>query len=231
MEQKVPVHIAIIMDGNRRWARERKLPSIMGHQAGVRSVDLVSEACARKGVKFLTLYGFSTENWKRSSLAVNALFSLIGNSLKKYLGKIRSNNIRLKVIGDAGDLPSALRKNLIAAEKETSSNNGMTLNLALNYGGRKEILEAVKRVSADLSDEGIRTLDELKFSSYLETAGMPDPDLLIRTSGEVRISNFLIWQAAYSELYFTETLWPDFGTEELEKAIEEYTRRSRRYGG
>lgn len=229
----VPDHIAIIMDGNRRWARAKNKPDIMGHRAGVKSVDSITEACAEKGVKVLTLYGFSTENWNRGEEAVGNLFGLLEESLKQYIKKINSNNVRLNVIGEIDELPESLRKNLLWGMDVTSENTGLVLNLALNYGGRSEIVEAVKEICHEVLDgsRDIDSIDEDLISGYLYTKDIPDPDLMIRTSGEMRISNFLLWQLAYAEFYVTETYWPDFGYEELEKALEEYARRTRRFGG
>lgn len=228
----VPKHIAMIMDGNGRWAKQRNLPRLMGHRSGVENVYTVTEECARMGVRVLTLYAFSTENWKRSSEEVSGLMSLLEQSLKKYIGKLKNNGIRLNVIGRLEQLPERLRGGISNALETTASNDRMVLNIALNYGGRQEILDAARSIVRAVKDENIDvtslTVDD--FSRYLYTRDLPDPELIIRTSGEQRISNFLLWQCAYSEFYFTDTFWPDFGKEELKKAIEEYSRRERRFG-
>ena len=229
----IPSHIGIIMDGNRRWAEQKGLPHIMGHAEGVKSVDIITEECARRGVKVLTLYGFSSENWSRPQAAVADLFGLIKTSLENYLNKISKNNIRFKTIGRIEGLPASLRGVLEKAACDTKNNTGMVLTAALNYGGRQEILDAV---NASLKERGAAegvpaAVTEQDLERHLYTAGLPEPDLIIRTSGEIRVSNFLLWQSAYAELYFTETLWPDFRGPELESALEEYNRRQRRFGG
>ncbi|MFC1480575.1 isoprenyl transferase [Candidatus Omnitrophota bacterium] len=228
-----PQHIAIVMDGNGRWAKKRKLPRIMGHHSGVKTVDIITEFCAQLGIKALTLYTFSSENWKRPKKEVDALMDLFERTLKKNAKKVKANNIRFNAIGRLGDLPRSLREVIKSLKDESSSNSGMMLTLALNYGGRQEILDAVKAVCARGGEKGmdISSWEEKDFEKFLYTAGLPDPDLVIRTSGEMRLSNFLLWQAAYSELYVTDTLWPDFGIAELEKALEEYEKRERRFGG
>ena len=228
----VPKHIAMIMDGNGRWAKQRKLPRLMGHRSGVETVYTMTEACARIGVKVLTLYAFSTENWKRSTGEVSGLMTLLEQSLKKYLNKLKKNGIRLHVIGRLDEMSEGLQKSIKKAIEDTSGNDGMMLNIALNYGGRQEILDAVKAISKGVreKDVDVSSFTESDFESYLYTAGIPDPELIIRTSGEERLSNFLLWQCAYSEFYFTDTLWPDFGEEELKKAVEEFEIRERRFG-
>ncbi len=230
---KVPCHIAVIMDGNRRWAKQRNLPHLSGHSAGVKSLDVVTEECAKRGVGALTVYGFSVENWNRPKSAVESLFSLFQRSLKKYITKIKKNNIRFNTIGRTASLPDDLKGVLREAVQDTSRNTGMVLTVALNYGGRQEITDSVNRVIEDmrLSRRDFSSISENDIEEGLYTSGLPELDLVIRTSGEIRISNFLLWQSAYAELYFTETLWPDFGAEELNKALEEYGRRQRRYGG
>ncbi len=232
MENKLPEHIAIIMDGNGRWAKKRNLPRIMGHRAGAKTVDTITEECARLGVKALTLYTFSTENWKRSKEEVDALMDLLEGALKKNTRKMLRNNIKFNVIGRTGELPDKLRKRIKNSLEETSKSSGMVLTLALNYGGRQEILDAVKKACRKVK-EGKRDASSWKeedFEKFLYTKGLSDPDLVIRTSGELRLSNFLIWQSAYSEFYVTKTLWPDFSRDELGKALEEYKRRERRFG-
>jgi undecaprenyl diphosphate synthase len=224
----LPRHVAIIMDGNGRWARKRNLPKIMGHRSGAKAVDTIIEACSRLGIKALTLYAFSTENWKRPKEEIDALMGLLKDMLRQNLDKIMKNNMRFNVIGRIDELLPSLRDMIKTAEEESSANTGMTLTLAINYGGRQEILDAARKIYA--SGKDISSLREEDFGKYLYTGDLPDPDLIIRTSGEMRLSNFLLWQAAYSELYVTDTLWPDFGKEELEKAIKEYEKRERRFG-
>lgn len=236
MEKKnsnIPSHVAIIMDGNGRWASQKGLPKIAGHIAGADVVDMVTEAASDIGVKFLTLYTFSTENWKRPMKETDALFELLGERLDMKEAKLVKNNTRFSVIGKIGDIPSAAQARIRRVIDATKGNTGLTLSLALNYGSRLEITEAVRRIAMDvkkgvLDPDGI---DESIFSSYLYTRDMPDPDLLIRTSGEFRLSNFLLWQISYSEIYITEKLWPDYTRRDFEKAIKEYQRRERRYGG
>lgn len=229
----VPGHIAVIMDGNRRWAEKRKVPHISGHSAGVKALDIVTEECAKRGVKALTVYGFSIENWNRPRSAVESLFQLFSKSLGKYIAKVKKNNIRFNTIGRTAGLPKDLREMLEKAVRDTASNTGLVLTAALNYGARQEILDAARQLAADIKKTGqdFSTITENDIEERLYTAGLPELDLVIRTSGEVRISNFLLWQSAYSEFYFTETLWPDFGVKELDEALEEYGRRQRRYGG
>ncbi len=229
----VPQHIAIIMDGNGRWARKRNQPAIMGHRAGIKTVDDITEACAGMGIKALTLYTFSAENWKRPRKEVDALMTLLGQCLDKYGAKIHKNNIRFNAIGRLGELPQSLQDRISDTKELTASNTGMVLTLALNYGGRQEILDAFKAAfsAASKSGEDISQWKEDALAEFLYTAGLPELDLVIRTSGEMRVSNFLLWQAAYSEFYVTETLWPDFDAAELQKALDEYSSRERRFGG
>jgi undecaprenyl diphosphate synthase len=232
--QRLPVHIAIIMDGNGRWASRRSLPRVAGHSAGVGPVRSTVESCARIGIQVLTLYAFSVENWKRPRAEVETLWRLLRFYLKKELPELQQNNIRLQAIGRLEALPPQVRAELESVVEATSHNGGLLVNLAINYGGRAEILDAVNGIIANARREGRLDslyVDEEMFSSGLYTASSPDPDLLIRTSGEMRISNFLLWQIAYSELYVTETLWPDFNRTELLKAILDYQKRDRRYGG
>jgi len=232
--QRLPVHIAIIMDGNGRWASRRSLPRVAGHSAGVGPVRSTVESCARLGIQVLTLYAFSVENWKRPRAEVETLWRLLRFYLKKELPELQQNNIRLQAIGRLEALPPQVRAELESVVEATSHNGGLLVNLAINYGGRAEILDAVNGIIANARREGRLDslyVDEEMFSSGLYTASSPDPDLLIRTSGEMRISNFLLWQIAYSELYVTETLWPDFNRTELLKAILDYQKRDRRYGG
>jgi len=231
---RLPAHIAIIMDGNGRWAGRRRLPRIAGHKAGMASVRRAVETCVQLGVKVLTLYAFSVENWKRPRPEVEALWQLLRIYLKKELLELQKNDVRLQAIGRLEALPSAVRAELDATVESTADNRGLVLNLAINYGGRAEIVDAMNSILDMARLNG--SLDRLKFdedliSTSLYTASCPDPDLLIRTSGEMRISNFLLWQIAYSELYVTETLWPDFCRTDMLKAVLEYQKRDRRYGG
>lgn len=223
---RLPAHVAIIMDGNRRWARARGLPAVAGHKAGVDSVHAVVKAASDAGVKALTIYAFSTENWNRSKLEVSALMFLLKRTIVAYAEELDRERVRLMLSGRIDELPKPAREALRAAERRLSGNKGMVLNIALNYGGRQEILDAANRAIAS----GAKSVDEESFSKLLYTAPLPDPDLLIRTSGEMRISNFLLWQTAYSEFYVTETLWPDFRAAELTKALAEYQNRERRRG-
>jgi undecaprenyl diphosphate synthase len=231
---RLPEHIAIIMDGNGRWAGRRFLPRVAGHKAGVAPVRVTAETCARLGVKVLTLFAFSVENWKRPRHEVETLWRLLRYYLRQELPTLQKNDIRLQAIGRVDALPREVRRELDATIDATFSNRGMVLNLAINYGGRAEIVDAVNSI-LDMArlDGSIHTLkmDEDLIATSLYTASCPDPDLLIRTSGEMRISNFLLWQIAYAELYVTETLWPDFTRTDLLLAVLEYQKRDRRYGG
>ena len=227
--EQLPAHIAIIMDGNGRWAAQRHLPRVEGHRAGIDSVRDVVETSARLGIGVLTLYAFSVENWKRPLTEVNTLMMLLKRYLRLELSTIHDNNIRFQVIGRQDELSPDVRGELEAGIRRTANNSGMLFNIALNYGGRAEIVDAAKRVlAAGLSPDD---LDERRFGEFLYTAGQPDPDLLIRTSGEMRVSNFLLWQIAYSEIWVTETLWPDFRRRHLLEAVLAYQKRDRRYGG
>ncbi len=223
---RLPAHVAVIMDGNRRWARRRGLPAIAGHKAGVDSVHAVVKAASDAGIKALTIYAFSTENWRRSRLEVGALMLLLRRTILSYADELHREKVRLMLSGRIDELPKPAREALRAVERRLAGNSGMVLNIALNYGGRQEILDAVNRALA----AGLRSMDEATFSKLLYTAPLPDPDLLIRTSGEMRISNFLLWQTAYSEFYVTDTLWPDFRADEFRKALLEYQSRDRRRG-
>ena len=226
---RLPTHVAVIMDGNGRWAAERHLPRVEGHRAGIDAVRDVVETSARLGFDVLTLYAFSVENWKRPAAEVSVLMELLKRYLRVELRTLLSNDIRLRVLGQYGELPPDVQRELEAAQARTDGNHGMVFNIALNYGGRAEIVEAARRAI----DAGLQSseLDERQFSQWLYTAGQPDPDLLIRTSGEMRVSNFLLWQIAYSEIWVTETLWPDFRARHLLEAVLEYQKRDRRYGG
>jgi len=218
------------MDGNGRWATKRKLPKIMGHRKGVETVDLITEVCAKKGIKALTLYTFSTENWKRSEEEVNALMSLLKQTIKSKGEKLKESNVKFNVIGRIEELSDDLRKAIEEVIEDTSKNTGMILTLALNYGGRQEIVDAVKKICSD-KDFNFAGFNVKEFEKYLYTYDLPSLDLVIRTSGEKRTSNFLLWQSAYAEFYFTDKFWPDFDEEEIEKAFNDYQIRQRRFGG
>ena len=227
--ERLPAHVAIIMDGNGRWAALRHLPRVEGHRAGIDSVRDVVESSARLGIDVLTLYAFSVENWKRPRAEIHTLMTLLKRYLRLELRTLLENNIRFQVIGRKDELAPDVQHELDIGIRETAGNSGMRFNIALNYGGRAEIVDAARRAIA----EGIApdALDERQFSEFLYTAHQPDPDLLIRTSGEMRVSNFLLWQIAYSEIWVTETLWPDFRRRHLLEAIVAYQKRDRRYGG
>lgn len=232
--KRLPGHIAIIMDGNGRWAKQRNFPRIIGHRAGVSSVRTTVETCAQLGLEALTLYAFSVENWKRPRNEVEGLWRLLRFYLRNEIENLMRNDIQLAAIGRLESLPGVVQEELQKAIGKTSSNRGMRLNLAINYGGRTELVDAVNAMIENARLEG--NLDALEITEesiaeHLYTAGLKDPDLLIRTSGEMRVSNFLLWQIAYSELYVTETLWPDFGRTDLLEAVLEYQNRERRFGG
>tara|TARA_B100000579_G_scaffold400418_1_gene382063 strand:- start:1152 stop:1901 length:750 start_codon:yes stop_codon:yes gene_type:complete len=229
---KVPKHIAIIMDGNGRWAKERGLPRIAGHREGINSVREITRICGEIGVKYLTLYTFSTENWNRPKTEVRALMTLLLGSIKKEVKELHKNNVKFSTIGNIESLPRGTVKGLQNAIDLTMNNTGLNLVLALNYGSRQEIMRAVKNISREV-EKGVidrKSINEEFFSSYLYTNDYPDPDFLIRTSGELRISNFLLWQCAYTEMYLTETYWPSFRKNDLFKAILDYQSRERRFG-
>jgi undecaprenyl diphosphate synthase len=229
---RLPQHVAVIMDGNGRWAKEHGKPRIWGHRNGVKSVREVTEAAAEIGIPWLTLYAFSTENWNRPKPEVNALMDILVNTIREELATMNKNNIRLGAIGDMDKLPPRTKKALLEGIENTKNNTRMTLTLALNYSARWEITEAMRKV-AELASSGVLKpgeIDEFKVSTFLTTANMPDPELLIRTSGEHRISNFLLWQIAYTELYFSDVYWPDFEREEFFNAILDFQQRERRFG-
>ncbi len=230
--ERLPQHIAVIMDGNGRWAKQQGKMRIFGHQHGVDAVRATTEACAELGVKYLTLYAFSTENWNRSSLEVNALMTLLTTSLKNELKTLRDNNIRLNAVGDLKRLPKSQYDALMYAIDDTKEYTRMTLTLCLSYSGRWELVQAIKNIAEEAKNGLIKPedIDEALVNRHLSTANMPDPDLLIRTSGEERISNYLLWQIAYSELYFTKKYWPEFSKEDLYEAIIDYQNRERRFG-
>ena len=227
-QNQIPEHIAIIMDGNGRWARAKTLPRIAGHKQGVKAVRNITEICAELGVKFLTLYTFSEENWNRPQMEVSALMKLLVSSLKKEVKDLINNNVRFTVIGDMSKMDNFVQDELNEAIELTMNNDGLNLNLALSYGGRQEIITAFKSLYSQInsSDE----ITQERFESHLYTSDIPDPDLLIRTGGEMRVSNFLLWQIAYTELHITNTFWPAFGRDELLIAINDYQQRERRFG-
>jgi undecaprenyl diphosphate synthase len=231
-KEKLPRHVAIIMDGNGRWAKKRGNARVFGHKHGVKAVREVTETAAELGMKFLTLYAFSTENWNRPKNEIDALMSLLVSTIASETKTLMDNNVKLKSIGCKETLPKGVREKLSACVEGTKDNDGLTLVLALSYSSRWEIIEGVKKVATDVRDGKLdpSKIDSDIFSQYLETAEMPDPELLIRTSGELRISNFLLWQIAYSELYFCNVLWPDFRKEHFFKALFDYQGRERRFG-
>ncbi|MBZ5641390.1 MAG: isoprenyl transferase [Acidobacteriia bacterium] len=230
---RLPQHIAVIMDGNGRWARKRHLPRVAGHRAGVQSARTIIETCARLHIPALTLYAFSMENWRRPKAEIDFLMRLLRDYLRRELPVIQRNNIRLLIIGRPDQLPEAVRNDVERAMAQTASNTGMKLAVALNYGGRAELVDAFNRILDQARQTGLADalVDEETISQNLYTAGLPDPDLLIRTSGEMRVSNFLLWQIAYAEIYVTETLWPDFTRAQLYEALLDFQKRDRRYGG
>lgn len=229
----IPTHVAIIMDGNGRWAEARHLPKIAGHREGAKSVDAVTEAAREMGIKYLTLYAFSTENWKRPMNEVEGLFKLLEQNLDDNEEKLNKNNIRLEMIGDKAALPKSTSEKLLRVISSTAKNDGMTLILAINYGSRAEIAYACREIAqkAQRGEIKVSAIDEEVISDALYTAGIPDPDLLIRTSGQSRVSNFLLWQISYTEIYITDKMWPDFRKDDLIKVVGEYQKRERRYGG
>lgn len=228
----VPQHIAIILDGNGRWAKAKGMPRNYGHAQGSKNVERICETAYKMGVKYLTVYAFSTENWKRPQNEVDALMTLLRNYMKTCLKTAEKNQMRVRVIGDLSGLDDDIRNRIIELEEATKNNDGLNFQIAINYGSRDEMIRAMKKMMKDC-EQGLIPVDEIteeKFETYLDTHGIPDPDLLIRTSGELRLSNYLLWQLAYTEFYFTDVPWPDFTKEELEKAIEQYNNRDRRYG-
>jgi len=229
---RIPKHIAIIMDGNGRWAKKKFLPSIAGHRKGVETVREIVEACGKYGVDVLTLFAFSSDNWNRPVGEVNALMDLFSRTLKREIGRLHKNGIRIKVIGDIIAFNPSIQKNIREAEALTSANEDITLVIAASYGGQWDIVQAVKKIARDVQDGRMDSNDITPslFQNKLMTADIPPPDLLIRTSGELRMSNFMLWQCAYSEMYFSDLLWPDFGSEEFHKAIVSFSQRQRRFG-
>ena len=232
-KNNIPKHIAIIMDGNGRWAKARKLTRASGHRAGAKRVREIVEAAGKLGVKVVTFFVFSAENWSRPKREVDILMRYLEEYLDKELAELMRNNIRFLVIGRADPLPGYIQKKIKAVEEKTADNTGLTMVLALNYGARQEIVDAAARFTDAVmrGEAQVNDLDEKNFGGYLYTAGLPDPDLFIRTSAELRLSNFLLWQLSYAELYFTKKFWPDFGADDLKEAIEEYQSRERRFGG
>ena len=231
--RKIPQHIAIILDGNGRWAKAKGMPRNYGHTAGARNVETVCQAAHDLGVKYVTMYAFSTENWNRPEGEVEALMKLLESYLKNCIKTADKNNMRVRVIGDTTRLSERFQERIRELEAASAKNDGLNLQIAINYGSRDEMTRAMRRMSEDVA-AGKRKPEEITesvFEEYLDTAGIPDPDLLIRTSGELRLSNFLLWQLAYSEFYFTDVPWPDFHKEDLERAIEAYNKRDRRFGG
>ena len=232
-ELTIPTHIAIIMDGNRRWAKKRGLPSQLGHSQGAKALEDIAVACQQRGIKYLTVFAFSTENWKRSKEEVDYLMDLLAKNLSDFDKRFDNRNVKIKLVGDSSPLPEKLKKGILEIEERTKNNDGLTVNVAINYGGRAEIINASKRIAEDMKNGKISSKEEITeelLAKYMYTSGEPDPDLLIRTAGEVRMSGFLTWQSVYSELYFTDVLWPDFDEKELDKAIEEYNNRKRNFG-
>mgnify|MGYP002564585325 CR=1 FL=1 len=229
----IPKHVAIILDGNGRWAKSKGMPRNYGHTVGAKNVETVCQAAHDMGIKYLTLYAFSTENWNRPDNEVNALMKLLESYLKNCIKTAAKNNMRVRVIGDITPLADDIKEKIVKLEEVSKNNTGLNFQVALNYGGRDEIIRAIKKCASDCADGLIKPDDitEELFSERLDTSDIPDPDLLIRTSGEQRLSNFLLWQLAYTEFYFTDVLWPDFNKKELQKAIDYYASRDRRFGG
>ena len=223
----VPQHVAIILDGNGRWAKSKGMPRNYGHAQGSKNVERICEEAWRMGIKYLTVYAFSTENWNRPKSEVDALMKLLRNYMKTCLKTAEKNDMKIRVIGDIKALDEDIKNRIIELEEASKDNNGLNFTIAINYGSRDEMIRAVKCLAQDCVDE----ISDPVYESYLDTHGIPDPDLLIRTSGEQRLSNYLLWQMAYTEFYFTDVLWPDFTKEELVKAVEQYNSRDRRYGG
>lgn len=229
----VPQHIAIILDGNGRWAKSKGMPRNYGHAQGSKNVERICEDAYKMGVKYLTVYAFSTENWSRPKGEIDALMKLLRNYMKTCLKTAEKNHMKVRVIGDKTKLDEDIRSRIEELEAATVNNDGLNFQIALNYGSRDEMIRAIRRLSKDCEEGRVRSqeISEELFESYLDTHGIPDPDLMIRTSGELRLSNYLLWQLAYTEFYFTDVLWPDFTKEELKKAIEYYNSRDRRFGG
>ena len=232
-ETKIPQHVAIILDGNGRWAKSKGMPRNYGHAQGSKNVERICEEAWRMGIKYLTVYAFSTENWQRPKSEVDALMKLLRNYMKTCLKTAEKNDMKIRVIGDIRPLDEDIKKRILELEEASRNNGGLNFTIALNYGSRDEMIRAVKRLAQDCVDQKVKPedIDEKLYAAYLDTRELPDPDLLIRTSGELRLSNYLLWQLAYSEFYFTDVPWPDFTKEELIRAIEHYNSRERRFGG
>ncbi len=228
--ERVPEHVAIVMDGNGRWAKQRGLERNMGHRRGVEALENIVIGCRKLGVRYLTVYAFSTENWSRPKAEIGTLMNLLSEFADKKLNRLKANQVKVQVVGDFAGLPMLQRLALKHLLDATAQEKELVLNLALNYGGRADILQAFKQAARQLTPEEVQNMTEDDFAGFLQTAGLPEPDLLIRTSGELRLSNFLLWQLAYAEFYFTDTLWPDFDEAELFRAICAYQSRSRRFG-
>ena len=231
-ELQMPAHIAIIMDGNRRWAKNNNLDVRLGHKKGAETLENIVKYCNKIGIKYLTVYAFSTENWKRSKEEVGALMKLLQTYLENFLNRSEVSNVKIQIIGDKSNLALPIKKGIEAVENKTKNNTGTVLNIAFNYGGRDEIVKAVKNIALNIKNNSINIddINEELITQNLYTKNIPDPDLMIRTSGEIRTSNFLPWQLVYSEFYFTNKLWPDFTSEDLDEAIEEFNRRNRKFG-
>ena len=232
-KNNLPKHIAIIMDGNRRWAKDKGLTTREGHRAGADALENIAKYCNEIGIKYLTVYAFSTENWKRSKTEVSALMAILRLHINSFLKETNKQNIKIKLAGDISNLSKSLQTSITKAIEETKNNTGLTLNIAFNYGGRPELIKAIKKIAEDVKENKINVEDinEELISNNLYTAGQPDPDLLIRTSKELRTSNFLPWQLVYTEFYFPDKHWPEFGKEDLLEAIKVYQKRNRRFGG
>lgn len=230
---KIPQHVAIILDGNGRWAKKKNMPRNYGHVQGSKNVERICETAYKMGIKYLTVYAFSTENWNRPPEEVAALMKLLRNYMKTCLKTAEKNRMKVRVIGDKSGLDDDIRNRIEELEKASANNDGLNFQIALNYGSRDEMIRAMRKMGQDIKDGKVQPqdIDGSLFESYLDTHDIPDPDLLIRTSGELRLSNYLLWQMAYTEFYFTDVLWPDFTKEELEKAVLQYNNRDRRYGG
>ena len=226
MDRIIPAHIAIIMDGNRRWARNKGLPTNLGHSQGAKTLEKVAIACQELGVKYLTVFAFSTENWKRDEAEVNHLMKLLAENISSFDKRFKNDDVKIKLVGDINGLPKNLQEGIRKIEERTKLKTGLTVNVAINYGGRAEIVNAIKK----LKEDHVTEITEDILNKYMYTYDSPDPDLIIRTAGEQRLSGFLLWQSAYSEFYFTNTLWPDFDEKELNKAIDEFNNRKRNFG-
>lgn len=229
---KTPKHIAIIMDGNGRWAKQRFQPRFMGHRAGVKTVENIVKHCAQRGVEVLSLFAFSSENWRRPGKEVSLLMELFSHALNNQVKKLHDNNIKLQIIGDTGRFSDSLQQQITKAQELTRNNTGLTLNIAANYGGRWDITQSVRELAKQVASGELEAdaISEDMINTHLSTASLPEPDLFIRTGGEQRVSNFLLWQMAYTEFYFTDVLWPEFSSDELDKAIDSFTHRERRFG-